>query len=115
MDLVNDPGYRKTFVYGNILIEPEGAGNSQIVHYGGDSGDASIYRKGTLYSYNNTVVSTRTGNTTSVPALDQRRDLRLPEQHRLDDGDRQSSGAAQRGGGVAPEKQLAQIGLGCKP
>jgi hypothetical protein len=64
MDLVNDPSYRKTFVYGNLLVEPDGAGNSQIVHYGGDSGDESIYRKGTLYFYNNTVVSTRTGNTT---------------------------------------------------
>jgi hypothetical protein len=64
MDLVNDPSYGKTFVYGNILIEPEGAGNSQIVHYGGDSGNESIYRKGTLYFYNNTVVSTRTSNTT---------------------------------------------------
>jgi hypothetical protein len=64
MDLVNHPSYRKTFVYGNILIEPDGAGNSQIVHYGGDSGDTTIYRKGTLYFYNNTVVSTRTGNTT---------------------------------------------------
>ena len=63
-DLVNDPSYRKTFVYGNILIEPDGAGNSQIVHYGGDSGNTTIYRKGTLYFYNNTVVSTRTGNTT---------------------------------------------------
>ena len=58
------PEYRKTFVYGNVLIEPEGAGNSQITHYGGDNGDAATYRKGTLYFYNNTVVSTRTGNTT---------------------------------------------------
>jgi hypothetical protein len=64
LDLVNDPSYRKTFVYGNILIEPDGAGNSQILHYGGDSGDTAIYRKGTLYFYNNTVISTRTGNTT---------------------------------------------------
>jgi hypothetical protein len=63
-ELVNDLSYGKTFVYGNILIEPDGAGNSQIVHYGGDSGDESIYRKGILYFYNNTVVSTRTGNTT---------------------------------------------------
>jgi hypothetical protein len=63
-DLVNDPSYRKTLVYGNILIEPDGAGNSQILHYGGDSGNTAIYRKGTLYFYNNTVVSTRTGNTT---------------------------------------------------
>ena len=64
MDLVNHPSYRKTFVYGNILIEPDGAGNSQIIHYGGDSGNESVYRKGTLYFYNNTVISTRTGNTT---------------------------------------------------
>jgi hypothetical protein len=64
IELVNDPSYRKTFVYGNILIEPDGAGNSQIVHYGGDSGEKSIYRKGTLYFYNNTIVSNRTGNTT---------------------------------------------------
>jgi len=63
-ELVNHPSYGKTFVYGNILIEPDGAGNSQIVHYGGDSGNESIYRKGTLYFYNNTVVSSRTGNTT---------------------------------------------------
>lgn len=60
----NAPEYRKTFVYGNVLIEPDGAGNSQITHYGGDNGDASTYRKGTLYFYNNTVVSTRSGNTT---------------------------------------------------
>ncbi|MGC2238649.1 MAG: putative Ig domain-containing protein [Pyrinomonadaceae bacterium] len=58
------PEYRQTFVYGNVLIEPDGAGNSQITHYGGDGGDATTYRKGTLYFYNNTVVSTRTGNTT---------------------------------------------------
>jgi len=64
MDLVNHPSYRKTLVYGNILIEPDGAGNSQIIHYGGDSGDTTTYRKGTLYFYNNTMVSTRTGNTT---------------------------------------------------
>ncbi len=64
MELVNHPSYRKTFVYGNVLIEPDGAGNSQIVHYGGDSGNESAYRKGTLYFYNNTVISTRTGNTT---------------------------------------------------
>lgn len=60
----NEASYRKTFVYGNVLIEPEGAGNSQILHYGGDNGTTSLYRKGTLYFYNNTVVSTRAGNTT---------------------------------------------------
>lgn len=64
MTVVNDPRYRETFVYGNVLIEPDGAGNSQILHYGGDSGDTSIYRKGKLHFFHNTVVSTRSGNTT---------------------------------------------------
>lgn len=59
-------GYNTTYVYGNILIEPNGAGNSQIIHYGGDNGTTSTYRKGTLYLYNNTIVSTRTGNTTLI-------------------------------------------------
>ena len=40
-----DPSYHKTFVYGNLLIEPDGAGNSQITHYGGDSGAEDTYRK----------------------------------------------------------------------
>lgn len=62
--LYNHPLYRRTFAYGNILIEPDGAGNSQIIHYGGDSGNTSVYRKGTLYLHNNTIVSTRSGNTT---------------------------------------------------
>ena len=60
----DDPGYAETHVYGNILIEPDGAGNKQIIHYGGDSGATGIYRKGTLYFYNNTVVSTRIDSTT---------------------------------------------------
>ncbi len=64
-DVLNTlPSYSSTFVYGNVLVEPEGAGNSQIVHYGGDGADSNHYRKGTLYFFNNTVVSTRTGNTT---------------------------------------------------
>jgi len=62
-DIVGDPAYLQTFVYGNVLIEPDGAGNSQIAHFGGDSGATANYR-GTLYFWNNTVVSTRTGNTT---------------------------------------------------
>jgi hypothetical protein len=62
--LYNDHSYRTTFVCGNILIEPDGAGNSQICHYGGDSGTTSHYRKGVLHFYNNTVISTRSGNTT---------------------------------------------------
>lgn len=62
--LYNDPSYLTTYAYGNILIEPDGAGNSQILHYGGDSGNTSQYRKGNLYFYNNTVISTRDSNTT---------------------------------------------------
>ncbi len=61
--LYNNPAYRSTYVYGNVLIEPD-SGNRQIIHYGGDSGNTSKYRKGTLYLYNNTVVSTRSGRTT---------------------------------------------------
>ncbi len=60
----NGAGYHATYVYGNVLVEPNDAGNSQIVHYGGDSGTTDRYRKGTLYFYHNTVVSTRSSNTT---------------------------------------------------
>ncbi len=60
----DDPGYARTDVYGNILIEPAGAGNKQIIHYGGDSGTLGDYRKGMLYLYHNTIVSTRTDSTT---------------------------------------------------
>jgi hypothetical protein len=63
-EIANDAAYAATFVYGNILIEPDNAGNSQILHYGGDGGDETMYRQGTLYFYQNTVVSTRSGNTT---------------------------------------------------
>jgi MYXO-CTERM domain-containing protein len=62
--IVADPAYHATYVYGNVLVEPDGAGNSQILHYGGDSGTEDDYRKGTLYFYQNTVISTRAGNTT---------------------------------------------------
>lgn len=60
----SDPTYRETFVYGNVLIEPAGAGNRQICHYGGDNGDETTYRKGALYFHHNTIVSTRTDRTT---------------------------------------------------
>jgi hypothetical protein len=60
----NDPAYRATHVYGNILVENAGDGNRQMVHYGGDSGGSKSYRKGTMYFYNNTLVSKRTDRTT---------------------------------------------------
>ena len=47
-----------------MLVETDGAGNRQIAHYGGDNGTTSKYRKGTLYFYNNTMVSYRTDRTT---------------------------------------------------
>ena len=59
------PGYDATYVYGNVLYEDQ-SGNSQIIHYGGDNGTSSTYRKGTLYLYNNTIYSTRSANTTLV-------------------------------------------------
>jgi hypothetical protein len=60
----SDPRYGQTYVYGNVLVEPDAAGNRQICHYGGDSGATANYRKGTLYFYDNTVVSRRTDRTT---------------------------------------------------
>jgi hypothetical protein len=63
-ELIQNLAYRHTFVYGNVLIEGAGEGNRQMVHYGGDSGQTDRYRKGTLYFYNNTVVSSRTDRTT---------------------------------------------------
>jgi len=61
--LTTSPTYPSTFVYGNVLLEPEGAGNRQIVHFGGDSGTTANYRR-TLYFFHNTVVSSRTDRTT---------------------------------------------------
>jgi hypothetical protein len=57
--------YRETLVYGNVLIEPAGAGNRQIVHYGGDGANPSQYRKGVLRFFHNTIVSTRSDRTTA--------------------------------------------------
>lgn len=60
----NDVGYHTTHVYGNILIEPAGDGNRQMIHYGGDGGTSSMWRNGTLYLYGNTMISERTDRTT---------------------------------------------------
>jgi hypothetical protein len=50
-----DPGFRRTYVYGNVLLHGPLDGFS-VVHYGGDNGDSALYRKGVLYFFNNTVV-----------------------------------------------------------
>jgi hypothetical protein len=57
--IMRAPEYRVTTVCGNVLIEREGDGNNQMVHYGGDMGNPETYRKGVLRFYQNTVVSTR--------------------------------------------------------
>jgi len=62
--LITSPLYRRTYVYGNVLIEHREGGNNQIVHYGGDNGKTQSYRKGVLHFYSNTVVSFRDGGTT---------------------------------------------------
>ena len=49
------PSFHSTYVYGNVIIRgtlPSGS----MIHYGGDSGVAEDYRKGTLFFYNNTVI-----------------------------------------------------------
>ena len=79
--LRNDPSYRSAFVYGNVVIEHPNSGNNDVVLYGGDGGSANKFRKGTLYFYNNTVVSDRTDRTrlfrlsTNDEALDARNNI----------------------------------------
>jgi hypothetical protein len=58
-----DPRYDTAYVYGNVLIEHDGDGNNQIVHFGGDNGPEETFRHGPLYFYNNTVVSLQSGKT----------------------------------------------------
>lgn len=50
------PDYRESFVYGNTFYNTANNASSLIL-YGGDQGTYSHYRQGTLYFYNNTVVS----------------------------------------------------------
>ena len=62
--LRNLPSYRRTYVYGNVIVKLPSSSNKQVVHYGGDSGKPDWYRKGTLFFFNNTVVSKRLDGTT---------------------------------------------------
>jgi len=63
--LVADPSYAVTRVYGNVLLELDDGLNSQVVHFGGDSGTTADYRP-ELHFWSNTVFSARGGNTTLV-------------------------------------------------
>ena len=47
--------YRKTYVYGNQILNIGSEAGSNLVHYGYDN-DPELARKGTLYFYNNTLV-----------------------------------------------------------
>ena len=57
-----DPAYRSSFVYGNVISKNADLGS--FIHYGGDHYDSTpgaswgepIFRKGTLYFFNNTVM-----------------------------------------------------------
>ncbi len=48
-----DPAYKTTFVYGNVF---DNSGPCDLMIYGGSQGNYTLYRHGTLYFYNNTVV-----------------------------------------------------------
>jgi hypothetical protein len=50
-----DAGYATSHVYGNVF-EMSGPAESNLLAYGGDSGVPAIYRQGTLYFFNNTLV-----------------------------------------------------------
>ena len=47
--------YRKTYVYGNQILNIGSEAGSNLIHYGYDN-DPELARKGTLYFYNNTLV-----------------------------------------------------------
>ena len=89
-DLLNMPEYNKTLVYGNLLIEREDDGNSQVCHYGGDLGNEDNYRKGLLHFYHNTVISYRTNNTTllRLSSNDEKADVRNNVIYTVADGNR---------------------------
>ncbi len=65
---VPDPAYRTTFVYGNVIRALGSRGTP--IHYGGDHHGAApgsnwgepIFRKGTLYFFDNTLVLTDAGS-----------------------------------------------------
>jgi hypothetical protein len=75
---LSDPAYRTTFVYGNQIIKSGESGS--FIHYGGDTPYSApgnnwgepIYRKGTLYFFNNTVrVTGRYGHIFRIDTTDE--------------------------------------------
>jgi len=53
MNQVSNPAYQTSYVYGNTYIN-DNLQSADCIHYGGDDGLTSNYRKGTLYFYDNT-------------------------------------------------------------
>lgn len=56
---INEPDYKQTYVYGNVIHNRANSPATRLVHYGGDTGESfyDIYRRGTLYFYHNTVIN----------------------------------------------------------
>jgi hypothetical protein len=63
--ITSHPEYNRSFVYGNVLIEPVADGNYYFVNYGGDQGGCPD-KAGPLYFYNNTCITNRTDKTVMV-------------------------------------------------
>ena len=101
--------YQKTFVYGNVMIERNDAGNRQVVHFGGDM--AGVYRpKG--YFYNNTSCRSAPGPRLLFMATAADELRRLPQQRPLRERGRQHARDRQRLHGAGQhEPQLAQARL----
>ncbi|MFO0696138.1 MAG: right-handed parallel beta-helix repeat-containing protein [Polyangiales bacterium] len=68
------------YVYGNVLVKRQETTQSQVVHFGGDNGDTTIYRR-FLHFYANTIHSIRTDRTTvfffdaDAPVVDARNSI----------------------------------------
>jgi hypothetical protein len=54
-DTIAMDSFHETRIYGNVLVRT-GTDKGSMIHYGGDSGIYSHYRKGTLHFYQNTLV-----------------------------------------------------------
>lgn len=54
--MINEPDYHSTNVYGNVLMNPP-SGPTTPIHYGGDHCEYSIYRRGSLNFFNNTLIN----------------------------------------------------------
>jgi len=67
--IAGDSGYSTTFIYGNLIDIPASYSGTQLLLYGGDSGQTSQYRQGTLYFYNNTMVVAGNGASAYPDAL----------------------------------------------